>query len=413
VKRYLSTSDDWLLLIDNADNPKHDILVYMPFGNTGSIIITSRNPEMSEYASHVDTYGVAKYQVEKMTSEEAMVLLEKASHLTLQGDPKTKQDSQALIEELGYLTLAINQAGAYMRIRNCSIGNYLGIFQKQRWYLLETQFSKIGSSYNWTVYKTWEISFKMVEQEDIGELASDLAHVFAYMHYSQIPKEIFRRASDTISFIYEDIDGEEDSEVGRYLVHPKHALPRSLLDMLTARCDGQWDDKLFEKAIDLLQSYSLIKRETYALETDTMFSIHPLVYSWIRERPSSSHHGSSINITTQNHEKNTTKGAIIRYIFELALRSTQKETESDLRFRHVLYLHVESFKKAYPQILEIWGAETHSLPVAREMELISQVYASLGKRNEAEILVYKTWQAKNRLLGDEHPNTLKTMNNLA
>ncbi|KAI5788780.1 hypothetical protein FPQ18DRAFT_51079 [Pyronema domesticum] len=132
VKRYLSISDNWLLLIDNADNPKHNILDYMPSGNTGSIIITSRNPEVSEYASHVDTFGAAQYRVEKMESEEAMVFLEKASRLTIQGDPNTKQDSEALIKELGYLALTINQAGAYMRNRNCTIKNYLGILQKQR-----------------------------------------------------------------------------------------------------------------------------------------------------------------------------------------------------------------------------------------------------------------------------------------
>lgn len=69
----------------------------------------------------------------------------------------------------------------------------------------------------------------MVEQEDISELASDIAHVFAYIHYNQIPKEIFRRASDTIVSLESDDD---------YIIHLHHALARPLLDMLTARCDG-------------------------------------------------------------------------------------------------------------------------------------------------------------------------------
>jgi hypothetical protein len=48
VKRVLAnTSQSWLLVFDNADNPKLSLTPYFPGGGRGDIIITSRNPGCS------------------------------------------------------------------------------------------------------------------------------------------------------------------------------------------------------------------------------------------------------------------------------------------------------------------------------------------------------------------------------
>jgi hypothetical protein len=50
VKRRLANiSQAWLLVFDNADDPKLGLAPYFPAGNRGDVIITSRNPQCQYY----------------------------------------------------------------------------------------------------------------------------------------------------------------------------------------------------------------------------------------------------------------------------------------------------------------------------------------------------------------------------
>lgn len=50
VKRQLAnTSQSWLLIFDNADNPDLSLTPFFPTGDRGDVIITSRNPSCSVY----------------------------------------------------------------------------------------------------------------------------------------------------------------------------------------------------------------------------------------------------------------------------------------------------------------------------------------------------------------------------
>src|SRR5947207_11096341 len=50
VKRILAnTLQAWLLVFDNADDPNLSLSSYLPPGNRGHIIITSRNPQCVHY----------------------------------------------------------------------------------------------------------------------------------------------------------------------------------------------------------------------------------------------------------------------------------------------------------------------------------------------------------------------------
>ncbi|KAJ7195317.1 P-loop containing nucleoside triphosphate hydrolase protein [Mycena pura] len=67
-----SKHDKWLLVFDNADDPKINLNTWLPQCNHGNIIITSRNPELHVYA------GVSTL-VSNMEETEAVVLLLKAA----------------------------------------------------------------------------------------------------------------------------------------------------------------------------------------------------------------------------------------------------------------------------------------------------------------------------------------------
>ena len=64
--------EQWLLLFDNADDPKINLNTWLPQCDHGNIIITSRNPELCVYAG-------SSTQVSDMQETEAVELLIKAA----------------------------------------------------------------------------------------------------------------------------------------------------------------------------------------------------------------------------------------------------------------------------------------------------------------------------------------------
>jgi hypothetical protein len=70
---WLTTKQEqWLLLFDNADDPKINLNTWLPQCDHGNIIITSRNPELCVYAG-------SSTQVSDMQETEAVELLIKAA----------------------------------------------------------------------------------------------------------------------------------------------------------------------------------------------------------------------------------------------------------------------------------------------------------------------------------------------
>ncbi|KAJ7903065.1 hypothetical protein B0H13DRAFT_1621271 [Mycena leptocephala] len=72
----------WLLLLDNADDPKIDLHKFLPRCDHGNIIITSRNPGLCVYAG-------SQFRVSDMEETDAAELLLKSS--AQESTPTTKR----------------------------------------------------------------------------------------------------------------------------------------------------------------------------------------------------------------------------------------------------------------------------------------------------------------------------------
>lgn len=267
----------WLMIFDNADDIS--LVPYLPQGNHGCILITTRNSRVKRYLSPLDQQA---YHVEEMPPDEAVELLLRAAGI-LRGvsrvadiDAESLEHSYKIVKTLGYLALAIDQAGAYIS-NTASLDTYLEIYESFRaelQYLGESE----PTGYAYPVYKTWEISFEMVTKGSAA--AAELLQIFGYLHYERIPRVIFENASV----------GPGTTEADDHPV----VLP-ALGDLLsrcftTDNCGAtKWKSFHFDNAITQLTNYSLIKKHEPAIEDDIPFtySIHPLVHSWIRERKTS------------------------------------------------------------------------------------------------------------------------------
>lgn len=259
--RYLTNSlEPWLLILDNADDPLLDISKFFPVGNRGTIIVTSRNPDCRCHAT------AGSKELREMERDEAITLLLRSGDLSSK-DEDLRRLARPIVENLGYLALAVNHAGAFIRQRKCSLGDYLGIYTRHRKELLGSRPVQAGSDYEHTVYTTWGISVDSIKDlaSETGSAAAkalDLLTFFGFCHFDDITERMFKSAWDNFWLTEE---------------HPWWI--SNLLGMIQDRQLSEWDSLVFNKAVQLLSSYSLI----HVSGSDNRISLHPLVHSWIRD----------------------------------------------------------------------------------------------------------------------------------
>jgi hypothetical protein len=101
-----SHDQPWALIMDGADRAVK-LVSFFPAGSSGTIIITSRNKEVSNLAK--------PYHLElgEMQADEALALLQKAARREDPLSPEELESAKTLVEKLNYLPGAIVPAGKY------------------------------------------------------------------------------------------------------------------------------------------------------------------------------------------------------------------------------------------------------------------------------------------------------------
>jgi hypothetical protein len=191
IRRWLSNvSERWLLILDNADDPKMDISQYFPLGNRGTILLTTRNPDWEIYAT------VGSCKLGQMETEEAITLILKATKAYELRDEKLRDAAQPVVLTLGCLALAIVQAGAVIRQGLCRMEEYCSLYAQRRGELLHWKMGQGNQDYEYTVYTTWEISLRMIAEMSSADAhdAVEILQMFSFLHHSGISEEIFHQA---------------------------------------------------------------------------------------------------------------------------------------------------------------------------------------------------------------------------
>src|SRR5579871_2380450 len=185
----------WLLLIDNADRLQRDsasqgkqietIGNIIPRGQSGCVLVTSRDRSaLVQLATDGDELLV-------MDEDEARNFLFKCS----KADPTESEDVVALVNELGRLPLAIEQAGGFIRETGVTISAYRRLYSANKSKALEKGLSATHRSqyYRETVSTTWNVSFKSIHERD--RLASVILKIAAFLDGKQIQKDLFYGAT--------------------------------------------------------------------------------------------------------------------------------------------------------------------------------------------------------------------------
>ena len=131
VKRWLTNHSGWLLILDNADDLAM-ASAFLPVGQTGHILLTTRAQAAGSIANSI--------AVESMDKEEGIQLLLKRAKVPLPDTPidqEAQSQARAIVDVLGGLPLAIDQAGAYIEESGCSLAQYLAFYRTRRRELLQ------------------------------------------------------------------------------------------------------------------------------------------------------------------------------------------------------------------------------------------------------------------------------------
>ena len=372
IRSWLSNiPDEWLLIFDNADDPLIDISGYFPTGSRGTILVTTRNPDCKVHQT------VGSYEFAGMRGEEAVDLLLKTIRTDDSSASTSRETARDVVMTLGNLALAIVQAGAIIRQNLCRMEDYCEMYQRRRQELLSHVPTQASSDYKYTVYTTWELSVNVIEgmSSEVAGHALDLLRLFAFLHFDGISEEILRQAWENTA---KDLRLDETDS--------------NQLDWLCQATSSKWDPYHLRECISLLSSFSLLKVDGLTNNV----SMHPLVHTWTRDR-----------LGTTEQERWSLKTALL-----LADSVSWGNKTSDYTFRRSLVSHVTT-------CLTLLTLEILFAPGKGEEELLRtadkfiKVYVDNGQWLQAVELKEKVLEARKRILGEEHPDTLLSMGNLA
>ncbi|MCK5661163.1 MAG: tetratricopeptide repeat protein, partial [Methanosarcinales archaeon] len=345
VKRWLGrkANTGWLLIFDNADNPNL-IKNYLPLSSKGHILLTSR-------AQAFDYLGIAKpVELEEMPPDEArQFFLKRTEH-----ENSEPEEIDALAQELDYLPLAMEQAGAYINKIKCNFQDYLTSYH-QRGLELLNQSKVTASKYPDSVATTWLLNFEQVEKT--SRASADLLFASAFLAHDKIPLEIITDGAlelgDEISSTLTDVDN---------------------------------DPVILAELLEPLTQYSLIRRDS----SSRTYSIHRLVQAVLRDR---------MDASTQ------------RLWAERVVKAV------NCAFPYVEFSNWHLCNRLLPhalacaKVIEKWSLELEeSATLLDQTGDYLQVRARYG---EAEPIYKRALEIREKVIGTEHPDVATNLNNLA
>ena len=365
-----SLKANYAMVFDNADvlSPA-ELEGYFPPGQRGNILITSRNSTMQCLTSPENSL-----EVTEMEENEATLLLLNASCLS--SSIALKAEASKIVKELFCLPLAVDQAGAFIASGATNIGDYLDKYLHHQETLLSHSEFTGASKYNKSVYGTWELSYKEIQKragcDDFHKARAAnsallLLALFSFWHHEGISEEIFSYAAT-----------QKDQVVS----HSDLPLAPAVLDhkLLSLKKNGTWDNFIFKEGVRVLLSFCLIKKGT----SDNVHCMHPLVNAWGRDRMS----------LDEKQKCSLTAFAILS-------ASLAKDISQSYGFRRMLVTHVRK------------NIQYSNNYFDDSYEKFGFLLSEQGYSSEAEKLKIQVWDARNKLLGEEHPDTILAMGNLA
>lgn len=373
IKQWLITHPGWLIVYDNV-NKYEEIAPFLP-EQGGNILITSRSQEWPD--------KITLLPIDVMEEAEAVKLINKLSN-------RTEPEIKLLVKTLGYLPLAVGQAGAFIKQNQITVADYLRCYQQSEQLLLADRTMPPGTEH-FPVAVTWNVSLAAIEAEakekGIPPLARQLLTACAYLEPEGIPKNLL------LTWLQK--------------TYPQLNAPEFILDKLL----GQ------------LKRYSMITMDdntvhVHRLIQTTLRSKHTVSVEWYKNLLEASHQEFLRQTKTLEDEKR--KKALLPHLQALAKYysqwSTTKESKqlpltdfsNTLKDIGFVFFNLNgdpvSAKIYYEEALKLeeqnYGKENWQ--IAGILETFGNTHRQLGNTKQARALLERALEIKEKHYDEEH-----------
>ena len=420
VRTWIEAQPNWLLVLDNADALHHfgekyashshdnskNLHSFIPRGPTGTILWTTRDGRIVG-----DLVGSKQgINVGSMDASEARELFVGLSDSAITNDDTLAIDE--LIHKLDRLPLAISQAAAYIRRTSTAVQDYAVKFneEKRRWKLLEeSKFDRhrrpnVPNS----VMKTWQISIDYIREEN--PRAYTILHVIAYFHNQNIPFELIKAAvrsngdqEDDKNEHNDDVDTESNEIVDDDDVVEAATRLKEFSFLRFRNSKSGLRSYEMHKLVQEATRYASEKIESEIFSKsalEIMLKLFPWSNpnTWDRCEVYLPHALTVSNCLEISQEKILVPDLLDKisgYLHD-QLRSREKEPVDLKAFR----LRKEELGEKHPDTI-------------RSMANLATSYYQQGRSKEAEEIYIEVLVLRKEVLGEKHPDTIDSMANLA
>ncbi|WKG13603.1 tetratricopeptide repeat protein (plasmid) [Nocardia sp. PE-7] len=382
--QWLATHTGWLLVLDNVENPADIATLSARVRGKGRVVITGR-------LSFPWQPGATVLSLDVLSAEEAEHLL--VGLATALG-PRDLDGVAELCAALGYLPLAIEQAGAYLgQDRFTTIRGYLKKLTDQPGPTMDR--SAVGADPKRTIARIWRVTLDRIA--DIDPAAVELLQVLAWYASDRIPITLCHNINNDDDSGVETDGAATLAVLAAYSLITPHLGSESLsihrLVQTVARTPDTTDPHRRPEAIEHAHH-----RAIETLHTRLPDWQNPA--AWPAWRALLPHIDALTSHTTAGKDSVTATLAAIRNLTGLFLNG------QGLHVNALTHLQI-----AVTDRERVLGTD-HPNTLASRNNLAS-AYESAGRVAEAIPLYERTLTDSERVLGEDHPNTLASRNNLA
>jgi NB-ARC domain len=258
----LNAYQRWLLILDGAKRFRDIVPIISRLVRTGHIILTTLDASVGGHEFVQESLAVGPLSPAKSVE----LLFARASLNSPK--PTDIEIAKKLLEEMGYLPLAIDSAGAYIRVQKKSVREYANLFHNVKFQKGILDHRPQASSYSRSVIDALELSFKEIDNRPEAHL---LLSLLVFLDRAEVTQEFLRRGS-TEQLIW----GPSGNPA---VVKPAdNYVPEELVTLLT-------NDIKLDQAVAELISLSIITCISRKDE-DRVFVLHPLYHQCAKLRMS-------------------------------------------------------------------------------------------------------------------------------
>jgi len=302
-----------------------------------------------------------------------------------------------LVQRLGYLPLALVQAGTYMRETKTGCSKYLDLYEAS-WSQLAAETPRLRDYENGSIQTTWTISYDRIRHGN--RTAAKLLQIWAYLDHQDVWYELFCRGRDGCQ------EWDWLQELASSEIH-------------------------FKRVMKSLLAYSLIESHQHT----ESYSIHPVVHDWCTETISCGKGdlmvAALIVVSTAAPDHSEAEywlsqprllphaDRCVRHIDDSDVLDQLRSVDASYALNNLGLLYADQGKhaeaeKMYRRALDgkekAWGPDhTSTLDTVNNLGLL---YANQGKHAEAEEMYRRALDGFEKAWGPDHTSTLDTVNNL-